>query len=218
MKRAGLLGLLLVVLTACSTAVTGTPTWPGAKLEKVALGESDFPPGVLFDRIVEKPGEPDGAGGPSAMLSRPPGCTDGLTKVIAASAERGPGSAVKYSVIFDGARILMTVLSWQLDLAKLDAIATRCATFEASFDSSAPGIPMTTEKLPAKDGELVLEQTMTLPGGQTNTIYMVFANIGAMALFGMASPLTNPEISAKATLPQTFLHIADQQADRMTGH
>src|SRR6516162_595781 len=90
--------LMITASAACSHAVTGTATWPGAKLDKVLLTAADFPAGVQYDRLVEKPGQPDGEGGPPAMLSDPKGCSDGLTRVIAASAERGPGSAAKYSV------------------------------------------------------------------------------------------------------------------------
>ena len=43
-----------------------------------------------------EPGQADGAGAPPAMLSKPEGCSDGLTRVIADSAERGPGSAAEY--------------------------------------------------------------------------------------------------------------------------
>ena len=71
------------------------------------------------------------------MLSMPEGCSDGLTRVIAASAERGAGSAAKYSVAYDGARIVMTVLTWNLDLDKLAATAVRCATYQTFFDPSS---------------------------------------------------------------------------------
>ena len=54
------------------------------------------PQGVQYDRITREPGQADGAGAPPAMLSRPEGCSDGLTRVIADSAERGPGSAAEY--------------------------------------------------------------------------------------------------------------------------
>ena len=90
--------LVITAFTACANTVSGTATWPGAKLEKVLLTAADFPSSVPFDRIIETPGQPDGAGAPPAMLSMPEGCSDGLTRVIAASAERGAGSAAKYSV------------------------------------------------------------------------------------------------------------------------
>ena len=67
------------------------------------------------------------------MLSRPQGCSNALTNVIAQSAERGPGSAAKYAASYDGARIAMTLLSWNLDLDKIEAAAGRCA-----WDGSAP--------------------------------------------------------------------------------
>jgi hypothetical protein len=115
-----------LLLTGCVNTIVGTATWPGSGVEKAVLTAADFPPGVKFDRLLEPPGQPDGAGGPPAMLSQPEGCSDGLTRVIAASAERGPGSAAKYAVAYDGARMVMTVLSWPLDLEKLAATARRC--------------------------------------------------------------------------------------------
>lgn len=206
--------MVAAALTACGSTVAGTPTWPGAKLDKAVLAASDFPAGVLYDRITDEPGQSDGAGGPPAMLSKPAGCTDGLTKVISGSAERGPGSAAKYGVIYDGARVVMTLLSWHLDLDKLAETAERCAKFEAFFDPKSAGIPMTTTKLPSDNGTLIYEQTMTL-GDQQRSVYMVFDNIGSMAFFGMASAFENPEIDAKASLPQTFLDIVGKQAERM---
>src|SRR6478752_7437209 len=114
---AALAVLLAAVLTACAHAISGTATWPGAKLERVVLTAADFPPDVQYDRINGPPGQPDGAGGRPTMLSNPEGCSDGLTRAIADSAERGPGSAAEYVVGYDGARIVMTVLTWRLDLA-----------------------------------------------------------------------------------------------------
>ena len=64
----------------------------------------------------------------------PKGCSDGLTRLIAARAERGPGSAQKYVVAYDGARMLMTVLSSRLDLDALSAEAQRCAAYQTFFD------------------------------------------------------------------------------------
>ena len=129
-RHVGASALALLVITAftgCANTVAGTATWPGAKLDRIVLTAEDFPPGVQYDRLIEKPGQADGEGGPPAMLSKPEGCSDGLTRVIAASAERGAGSAAKYSVAYDGARIVMTVLTWNLDLDKLAATAERCA-------------------------------------------------------------------------------------------
>jgi hypothetical protein len=212
--RAAIAIAAAVTLCGCSTMVAGTPTWPGATLQKVLLTESDFPQGVQYDRITETPGQPDGAGGPPAMLSRPAGCSDGLTNVIAESAERGPGSAAKYTVSYDGARMLITVLSWQLDLDKLAATAARCEKFQTFFDPMSPGIPMTTTKLPSGDGELVYQQTMTI-GSQQSSMYMSFANRGTMAVFGMALPTENPTIPVKGALPQTFLDTVTKQAERI---
>lgn len=206
--------LLLVVLTGCAHAISGTATWPGAKLEKAVLTAADFPPGVQYDRITRSPGQPDGAGGPPAMLSDPEGCSDGLTQAVAESAERGPGSAAEYVVGYDGARIVMTVASWRLDLDRLAATAERCARFQTFFDPSMPGIPMTTTQLKTpRPGALVYQQTMRL-GNETSSAYFSFENIDRMAVFGIVFPTPNPSIAVKAALPQTFLDIAGKQADR----
>ena len=206
--------LLAIVLTGCGHAITGTPTWPGARLDRVVLTAADFPPGVQFDRITRPPGQPDGAGGAPAMLSDPAGCSDGLTRAIADSAERGPGSAAEYVVSYDGARIAMTVLTWPLDLDRLAATAARCAYFQAFFDTSMPGIPMTTLRLetPRRDA-LVYEQTMRL-GHESSSAYFSFENIGRMAVFGVAFPTPNSSITVKGALPQTFLEVAAKQAER----
>ena len=83
--------LLAAVLTACAHAISGTATWPGAKLEKVALTAADFPPGVQYDRIDEQPGQPDGRR-PAVHTVPPEGCSDGLTRVIAESPSAGPAA------------------------------------------------------------------------------------------------------------------------------
>ena len=207
--------LVITAFTACANTIAGTATWPGAKLEKVVLTAPDFPPGVQYDRLIDNPGQPDGAGGPPAMLSMPEGCSDGLTRVIAASAERGAGSAAKYSVSYDGARIVMTVLTWNLDLDKLAATAERCAQYQTFFDPSSEGIPMTTTRLqtPRPDA-LVYEQTMDLSGAKSS-VFFSFENIDTMAVFGIAFPTPNPTIAVKASLPQTFLDITGKQAERL---
>jgi hypothetical protein len=214
MMRRAVLALLLATLTGCGHTITGTATWPGARLEKAVLTAADFPPGVLYDRISRPSGQPDGAGGPPAMLSDPDGCSDGLTDAIAETAERGPGSAAEYVVAYDGARIVMTVLTWPLDLDRLAATAERCAQFETFFDPSMPGIPMTTMRLqtPRRDA-LVYQQTMRL-GSESTSAYFSFENVGRMGVFGIAFPTPNPSITVKGALPQTFLDIADKQADR----
>jgi hypothetical protein len=214
MIRRAALALLLVVLTSCGHAISGTPTWPGARLEKVVLTAADFPPGVQYNRITRSPGQADGDGGPPAMMSNPEGCSDGLTRAIADTAERGPGSAAEYVVGYDGARIVMTVLTWPLDLDRLAATAERCAHFQTFFDPAMPGIPMTTTRLqtPRPDA-LVYEQTMRL-GNETNSAYFSFENIGRMAVFGIVFATPNPSITVKAALPQTFLDVAGKQADR----
>lgn len=211
--------LVVALLAGCSTLVSGTPTWPGAKLEKVVLKADDFPAGVDYGRIIDQPGRPDNAGGPSSMLSKPEGCSNGLTDVISATAERGPGSAAKYNVTYDGARIVMTVLSWKLDLDRLAATASRCEHFDAFFDPASEGIPITTTKLaPSRPGQLVYQQTMRLNGLEDN-MFMSFENIDRMALFGIAfatKQLGSQQTDApKATLPQTFLGIVSKQTDRI---
>ena len=137
-----------------------------------------------------------------------------LTRAIADSSERGPGSAAEYVVGYDGARIAMTVLTWPLDLARLAAIADRCAHFQTFFDPSTPGIPMTTTRLqtPRTDA-LVYQQTMRL-NNVDSSVYFAFENIGRMAVFGITFPTPNPSIAVKAALPQTFLDIVTKQVDR----
>ncbi|OBB17143.1 hypothetical protein A5662_06020 [Mycobacteriaceae bacterium 1482268.1] len=209
--------LLAAAVSGCANSVTGTATWPGAKLDRTVLTAADFPPGVQYDHIVEQPGRPDGAGGPPAMLSKPEGCSDALTRVIAASAERGAGSASKYSVAYDGARVVMTVLTWNLDLDKLAATAERCAEYQTFFDPESDGIPMTTTRLqtPRPDA-LVYQQTMDL-SGEKSSAFFSFENVGAMAAFGIAFPTPNPAIAVKGSLPQTFLDISGKQAERLSG-
>lgn len=216
-RRAGAAALAVLVVTAltgCADVIRGTPTWPGARLEKAVLTAADFPPGVQYDRIAQQPGKPDGAGGPPAMLSSPEGCSDGLTRDIANTAERGAGSAAEYVVAYDGARIVMTVLTWPLDLSRLAATADRCAQFKTYFDPSEPGIPITTTKLttPRADA-LVYQQTMRL-NDVDSSVFFSFENVGRMAVFGIAFPTPNPSITVKGSLPQTFLDIVAKQADR----
>lgn len=207
--------LVIVAFVGCADTVAGTATWPGAKLDRTVLTAADFPPGVQYDRIVEKPGQPDGEGGPPAMLSKPEGCSDALTRVIAASAERGAGSASKYSVAFDGARIVMTVLTWHLDLDKLAATAQRCAEYQTFFDPSSEGIPMTTTRLQtARPDALVYQQTMNLSGTESS-VFFSFENVDTMAVFGIAFGTPNPTIAVKGSLPQTFLDVSSKQAERL---
>jgi hypothetical protein len=212
---AAVLVLLTTALSGCGHAVQGTPTWPGARLEAALLTAADFPPGVQYDRIHETPGQADGEGGPPAMLSNPEGCSDGLTRVIAASAERGAGSAAKYVVSYDGARMVMTLVSWPLDLDGLAAVADRCAQFQTFFDPASQGIPMTTTRLPtSRPDALAYQQTMQL-GAVRNSVYFSFENIGSGAMFAIAFPTPNPAIAVKATLPQTFMDLVAKQAQHL---
>lgn len=215
MKRAVLALLACLLVAGCGATVEGAATWPGAQLARAALGPADFPAGVQYDRIIEQPGVPDNSGGPGPMLSRPAGCANALTNVIAGSAERGPGSALKYAVGYDGARIVMTLLSWNLDMDSLRAAAERCAAFEAFFDPGSAGIPLTTTELAGLDSDtLAYQQTMTL-GGTSSSVFMAFQNIGTYAVLGVAFPTPNPRIEAKASLPQTFLDIFSKQTAKM---
>lgn len=216
---AGVLTAVALSASGCGGPVAGTPTWPGAVLQKALLGESDFPPGVEYGRITEQPGQGDGSDGPGSMLSEPQGCANALTNVIKESGvqtgEMGRGSAAKYVVAYDGARIVMTLLSWNLDMEALKSSAERCAQFEAFFDPHSPGIPMTTTALPgAGDGALAYQQTMKL-NETASSVYMAFQNVAGRAVFGIAFPVTSPSITAKASLPQTFLDAFTRQVDKL---
>ena len=214
-RNAVVVVVLCLLVTGCGATVEGTATWPGAVLSRAALTAADLPAGVRYDRITETPGAPDGAGGPGSMLSRPEGCANALTNVIADAAVRGPGSAVKYAAGYDGARIVVTLLSWNLDLRKLSAAAQRCARFEAFFDAESQGIPITTTELTGlESGALGYQQTMRL-GGESSSVLMAFQNIGARAVFAVGFPTPNPGIGAKATLPQTFLDIFGKQVAKL---
>jgi hypothetical protein len=204
---------LVVCLSSC--AVKGTPTWPGARLDATLLTAEDFPSGVRFDRVVEQSGQPDGADRPPPMESEPEGCADGLTRDIAASAERGPGSSAKYAVAYDGARIVMTVLTDALDLRRLEATATRCKLYLTYFDKASQPILMTTTKMGSSRPEsLTYQQTMQLRGTESS-VYFTFENIGESAMFGIAFPTPDPTIAVKGTLPQTFLDVTAKQARRL---
>ncbi|HEV7418719.1 MAG TPA: hypothetical protein VGO30_02620 [Mycobacterium sp.] len=212
---AAVLVFLTATLPGCAHVVEGTATWPGARLEAAVLTAADFPPGVQYDRVTEKSGQAGGEIGPPAMLSSPEGCSNGLTRVIAASAERGAGSAAKYVAAYDGARIVVTVVSWHLDLDGLAAVAQRCARFETFFDRSSQGIPMTTIPLEtSRNGALAYQQTMQL-GAEQNSVYFAFENVGPSAVFGIAFPTPNPAITVKAALPQTFMDLVSKQAQRL---
>lgn len=208
-----------MVVVGCGTTVDGTATWPGATLAKVLLTAADFPPGVSYSRILEDPGQPDNAGSPPSMLSIPQGCSNGLTEVISANAERGPGAAAKYGVTYSGARIMMTVLTSSLNLDELSREAIRCQKFDVYFDRNSDAIPITTTKIASsRPGALVYQQTMELHGSNSS-VYMSFENIGRMAAFGIAFPTTQVSEGSppppKASVPQTFLDIADRQAQRI---
>jgi hypothetical protein len=183
------------------------------------LTQADFPAGVQYGRVPEDPGKADNSGGPPPMLSAPQNCSNGLTTVIAAHAERGRGAAAKYNVLYDGAQIVMTVLTSRLRLDELAAEAARCKSYNVYFDRDSEPIPMTMTALPSSSpNQLVYKQTMRLQGVDHLT-FMSFENIGGMAVFGTASATTqmasDQQSGPKATLPQTFTEIADKQAQRI---
>jgi hypothetical protein len=218
LKRA-VLSLVAVAATGCATTIAGTPTWPGARLEKALLTKADFPAGVEYGRIIEPKGQPDSAGGPPPMLSVPQNCSNGLTDVISAYSERGPGSAAKYNVIYDGARIVVTVLTSPLNISELSAEANRCRSFDTYFDRDSEAIPITTKELPSsRPDQLTYQQTMRL-AGVDNSVFMSFENVGDMGIFGIAFPTgqlgSRQQSLPKATLPQTFTEIVDRQAQRI---
>ncbi|KKW63573.1 hypothetical protein ABQF17_19660 [Mycolicibacterium elephantis] len=212
-RRYAAVALLVATLAGCTHQVAGTATWPGARLNKVLLTAGDLPAGVQYERTSEGAGEPEGGLTAPAMVSKPAGCSDGLTRVIADSGERGP--AAEYLVGYDGARMVITVLTWHLDLDRLAATADRCAHFETFFDPSSPGIPITTTRLATpREHALVFQQTMRL-GDTDNTAYFSFENVGSMAVFGVAFPTPNPTVAVKGSLPQTFLDLTAKQAERI---
>lgn len=213
--RYAVLALFAATLAGCAHHTAGTATWPGARLDKVVLGAADFPPGVQYERLTDDAGQPKGGLGAPSMRSVPAGCSDGLTQVIADSGERGPGSAAEYLLGYDGARMVITVLTWPLDLDRLAATANRCASFETFFDPSSSGIPITTTKLASpREHALVYQQTMRL-GDIDNSVYFSFENVGAMAVFGVAFPTPNPTVAVKGSLPQTFLDVTANQVRRV---
>ena len=217
-RHVGASALALLVITAftgCANTIAGTATWPGAKLDRTILTAADFPQGVQYDRIIEKPGQPDGEGGPPAMLSKPEGCSDGLTTGHRRIGRTGCGQRLEVRVAYDGARIVMTVLTWKLDLDELAATAERCARYQTFFDPSSEGIPMTTTRLQtSRPDALVYQQTMDLNGAKSS-VFFSFENVDQMAVFGIAFPTPNPTITVKASLPQTFLDISGKQAERL---
>jgi hypothetical protein len=52
-------------------------------------------------------------------------------------------------------------------------------------------------------------------GDMRNSVYFSFENVGDSAVFGIAFPTVNPTIPVKGTLPQTFLDVASEQAQRL---
>ena len=209
--------IALLSLTGCGKVVAGQATWPGAALENVMLTAADFPPGVQYNRVIDAPGGPEGGTRPPAMQSSPQGCSDGLTKLISDSADHGPGAAAEFVAAYNGARMVVTVLTSMLPLERLEAAADRCKEFRTFFDPSDAGIPITTTRLNSERASaLVYRQTMRL-NGQHNSVYFAFENVGTWAVFGIAFPTQDSSIRIKGTLPQTFLDTFGKQAQRMQG-
>lgn len=209
LASSALLIALIAASTGCGSFVAGGST----SLESLVLTADDFPPGVLYGRVVDDPADPY-ADAPAA-LSQPEGCSDALMQVVADSPERDTGSAAKYTAAYDGARIVMTVLTWTLDLDKLEAAAERCAQYETYSDPGAAPIPTTTTRIPSpRPDALVYAQTMDLAGAKSTVVYS-FENVHDMAAFGIAFPAPNLMIPVKALLPRTFLTIAGKQAERL---
>ena len=141
------MALLAVALAGCGSRSPAPRPGPAPGWRRWCSPRRTSRPVCSTSASSREPGQPDGAARRPPCCPRPEGCSDGLTRVIADSAERGAGSAAEYLVGYDGARMVMTVLTWPLDLERLAATAERCAQFETFFDPSAPGIPMTTTKL-----------------------------------------------------------------------
>ena len=101
---------------------------------------------------------------------------------------------------YDGARIVMTVLTWNLDLDKLAATADRCAQYQTFFDPSSKGIPMTTTKLPSmRPDALVYQQTMELSGAQSS-VFFAFENVARDG--GVRNRLSHPQSERSRSKPR----------------
>ena len=178
------------------------------------LTAADFPPGVQYDRIATIRPSGDGAGGPPTMLSTPEGCSDGLTKTIADSAERGAGSAAEYVVAYDGARDRDDRVDVAAGPRRTGGHRRQVRAFQGvlrpvgsrhSDHHDQAGHPARRRAgVPADDATeqrrqqcLLLVRECRQHGGVRHRL-----------------PTPNPSISVKASLPQTFLDIAAKQAER----
>ena len=129
-----------LLLAACGQTVAGTPTRPGATLEKVTSPAPTSRPACSSTASHDKPDSPDGAGGPGrccpcrGLRQRADRRDRQIRPARPRQRHQARGS-------YDGVRIVMTVLSWLLDLQQLEATANRCAKFEAFFDPNSEGIP-----------------------------------------------------------------------------
>ncbi len=207
-----------MALVGCTQTVTGTATWPGARIAQSLLTADELPPGTKYDRVVADLGpvtvnnQQVVVGG---MPSNPQGCADGLSPRLANAGKAGPENTARYIARFNGANIIVSLLRDTIDLTNVKDVATRCAKYEVFFDKSSPGTPMTTE--PVQDGPvgvLTYKQTMIMPRGTTSR-YMAFANVHGVAMVATSFDLRDPSVKAVATMPQTFLDIVAKQVDKI---
>ena len=210
-----LVGLAAMGLPGCVQPISGTATWPGARLDKVVLTAADFPPGVNYGRIIENRAKP------TAQAGSPPCCPiPGLFQRVDPGDRRlgrtGTGQCCQ----------IRRHLRRGPDSDDRAHVAARPRSARRRADRGADSrrfdrrhrIPITTTKLPrTRADQLAYQQTMRLAGVE-NSVYMTFENVARMAVFGIAFPTTQvAPIAAKATLPQTFLDIADRQATARVG-
>ncbi|MBB4853694.1 hypothetical protein HNP40_001060 [Mycobacteroides chelonae] len=197
--------------------MSGTATWPGARIAQALLTADELPAGTKYDRVVADPGPVtvNNQQVVGAMPSNPPGCADGLSPRLANAGRAGPENTARYIARFNGANIIVSLLRDSIDLTNVKTVATRCAQYEVFFDKSSPGTPMITEPVQGGPvGVLVYKQTMIMPRGTTSR-YMAFANVDGVAMVATSFDLRDPSVTATATMPRTFLDIVAKQADKI---
>ena len=206
-----------LALVGCTQTVSGTATWPGARIAQSLLTADELPQGAKYDRVVADPGPVtvNNQQVIGAMPSNPQGCADGLSPRLANAGRAGPENTARYIARFNGANIIVSLLRDTIDLANVQAVASRCAKYEVFFDKSSPGTPMITDPVQGGPvGVLVYKQTMIMPKGTTSR-YMAFANIRGVAMVATSFDLRDPSVKAVATMPHTFLDIVAKQVDKI---
>ncbi len=206
-----------LALAGCTQTVTGTATWPGARIAQSLLTADELPQGTKYDRVVADlgPVTVNNQQVVGAMPSNPQGCADGLSPRLANAGRAGPENTARYIARFNGANIIVSLLRDTIDLANVKEVATRCATYEVFFDKSSPGTRMITEPVQGGPvGVLTFKQTMIMPKGSTSR-YMAFANVQGVAMVATSFDLRDPSVKATATMPQTFLDIVAKQVDKI---